>query len=1587
MVLFLVMGSWAANSDVVINEVMANALDEDTGEFIELYNSGTTPVDVAGWGLFVLSDNNDFLRDYTKANDWGTNGTIIPAGGYALVVDPEYAGEYNAYLNTYVDPLNVVMLEIGADTGLGDGELTNLGDTIFLNDTLGYTASYTWTADAGEETTWEKINPTGGDGAGNWQLGIVGGTPGDSNANKNPVAVNDTRTTDEDIIVFSIDVMSNDYDIDGDNLSLQSVTNPSHGTASIVRGLVNYIPDADYFGTDSFDYTITDGNGGTATATVSMTITSINDNPVINSMSLDGVLIGGDMSVGEETEFTLSVTASDIDTNLSNLAIDLAASTIDGVAFSALGADWDIAVNDLSATITAETPGDYVVSVRVTDQEAVNDLSAAVPFNLTVLPGLDLSAVAVNGVVYTAGNDINVSPGDTVTVSFSYTNNYDETLGHINRVGQIVGVPQATIDLFDELPYEKLCNGVQCTDGTWAMLTGETRVEQITFQVPIDIDQDFNLQLDISYDDRFLFWGIMFADTETVNFQVVRQDDAVAITSIDLFDENLTCMRTALINLELFNTGTLSIVPEVLVYDGMPSGFDRVDGEFNNGNLLAEQTLAAIASASRAPPVQIPVDTNGLSKGTHTLYLYVVYPYFGSNYIGAQTTATINIDDCLNVTALEEFFTLPKNNPAGKAGNMLNYIIEDTASYNFVFSLTDESNVQLIDCGLVSPLLTCQAPNVGVDGFSSLTISVDEARAITPVVEGFDVTVTPTLEVSQVMVNGQAVVNGQTGTLLPDDVVSAAVTVRNQLDHMVTGITGELTFEGLTFNSVDNINLAAGQNGVLTIEGRIPLGICAGGCNAAGYAAGVRVEGDDFVNNNLAQSDVFNFNLMVQQAAADVVISALTLDDPDGLLCKDSTVLKVDLTNRGSNDESDVMVRMTGGELNLLEGPLVINSNGQVSQSFTIPRENLSTGNNVMTVEVSYRNEAVRTTDTVVLNKGSCIVSASPVVQSLTLADGEAEEFKVTLAEAGYDAQINWYVSNLQVVTGRDNYIFSQSNAGIYDVRAEINDESRSWTVTVTNVPISTTLQHNVPGSLTDAQLANFNGLVLSNANGRIEFKTAVDLRDVDNFDEVVRIDNGLIAVDSAQAPGLAGRSATITLYNTGVTNPLIKRNSGFVADKTLADEITTISGVVNGGAVTFDVTGFSTYVVLQDAAAELSVPQEVVFNEADIGMVVEQTFTVSNIGARDSLSNVVMGSTADAKYQVQFFDGAGAVLNAFNLGPGGVQTVVVRAIIPDNTLGGREDIGDITFTYGAVVKRVPLYIQTEGVLAIKSIDLNGKSKGDFKPGEENILEIELENTGDVDIEDIEVEVTIKDIDDGDDWDENEDIDKLKDGDKETLEFTFDVDAGADEDDYEVIVEVTVDGELVLREVKTFDMDREKHKLIIEDITFPNAVSCNREPTMYVHIENAGTSDEDEVTVKVSNSDLGLELEKAGLELEKFSKNDNNANIIFNMDLSSASAGNYELLVEVYRDGDLETSEKITLEVLDCKSTSSTTVDVKSLGNVDVLQDDSLLRGVDQPVVKQSIRDSCAYQALLAVLLGLALVAVILGLIVVMKKR
>ena len=162
------MDEYASSSyDLIITEVMANAATEGTGEFVEIYNNGSTSIDLAG---LVLSDGDqaDTLQAY------GTSSTVLAAGAYAVVVDSEYASDYT------IDS-SVPLLTTG-DTNLGNGMTTADPVTLYEADGSTVIAAYSHVGDPGDGVSREMVILANGDAAGNWRASVcsTSSSPGEA---------------------------------------------------------------------------------------------------------------------------------------------------------------------------------------------------------------------------------------------------------------------------------------------------------------------------------------------------------------------------------------------------------------------------------------------------------------------------------------------------------------------------------------------------------------------------------------------------------------------------------------------------------------------------------------------------------------------------------------------------------------------------------------------------------------------------------------------------------------------------------------------------------------------------------------------------------------------------------------------------------------------------------------------------------------------------------------------------------------------------------------------------------------------------------------------------------------------------------------------------------------------------------------------------------------------------------------------------------------------------------------------------------------------------------------------------------------
>jgi len=208
-------------------------------------------------GIIVSGQEPELLNDAPVAEDDAAttdedNPVDVAAPGVLSNDSDPDAGD--TLIVTAVDTSGSVGTVTAWDT---DGEFT-----YNPNGQFEYLQAGDWTTDS---FTYTVSDSYGGTDSATVTITING-------VNDQPVAVNDSATTTENTSV-TIDVLNNDSDIDGDTLTVDSVTQGANGSVANNGGNVTYTPAVGFNGTDSFSYIVGDGNGGTSAGTVTVNVT------------------------------------------------------------------------------------------------------------------------------------------------------------------------------------------------------------------------------------------------------------------------------------------------------------------------------------------------------------------------------------------------------------------------------------------------------------------------------------------------------------------------------------------------------------------------------------------------------------------------------------------------------------------------------------------------------------------------------------------------------------------------------------------------------------------------------------------------------------------------------------------------------------------------------------------------------------------------------------------------------------------------------------------------------------------------------------------------------------------------------------------------------------------------------------------------------------------------------------------------------------------------------------------------------------------------------------------------------------------
>jgi hypothetical protein len=393
-------GSVAINSDGTINFTPESNF------------TGTTTI------TYTVSDGEGGTDSAT------VNVTVTP------ITDPPVAEDDTATIDEDTVDATLVVLPNDSDPDGNDLTVTTAttdDGTVTINSDG--TLAFTPTSDFTGTTT---VTYTISDGTTSTDTATVTVTV--NPVNDDPVAEDDTQTITEDTPT-DITVLPNDSDVDGDDITVDTASSPDGSVMINSDGTINFTPESDFTGTTTITYTVTDGVGGTDSATVTVNVTPVNDPPVAEDDTV---------TISEDAILTIDPRDNDSDVDGDDLTITSATAPDGSVEINSDGTITFTPVSNFTGTTTVtytitDGEGGTDSATMTIDFVPVNDAPVAdddtptstieedVPTDITVLPNdsdVDGDELTVTSASTPDGSVVINSDG---TIEFTPTSNYTGT--------------------------------------------------------------------------------------------------------------------------------------------------------------------------------------------------------------------------------------------------------------------------------------------------------------------------------------------------------------------------------------------------------------------------------------------------------------------------------------------------------------------------------------------------------------------------------------------------------------------------------------------------------------------------------------------------------------------------------------------------------------------------------------------------------------------------------------------------------------------------------------------------------------------------------------------------------------------------------------------------------------------------------------------------------------------------------------------------------------------------------------------------------------------------------------------------------
>jgi VCBS repeat-containing protein len=679
------------------------------------------------------------------------------------------ANDTNGAANETAQTLAVSSVNGGVDTH---------GTVSFANGQITYTpaanyngaASFTYQV-CDDGTTAGAPDPRCATGTVNVTIGSV---------NDAPIALDDSATTNEDTPV-NISVLGNDSDADNDALTVTAFAQGAHGIVTNNNGVLNYAPAANYNGADSFTYTVSDGNGGSATANVTVTINSVNDAPVASGTSA---------TTDEDNEVAIPLAASDVEGDTLTFSI-----------------------------INAPAHGALSINGNVATYTPAHDYNGADSFTFKANDGQSDSNAASVSIQINPVNDAPIAVADSATtdedtpVTIAVRANDTDIDGDALTVTSASGASKGTVEISGDgsVRYTPNLNANGSDSFTYTISDGHGGTATSSVSITINAINDAPTvegQSAETNEDTAKTITLAGADVDgdTLNYSIVTQPahgtasvSGASVTYTPNANYNGTDSFTFKANDGALDSGTATVSLTINAVNDAPSA--SAQSVFTDEDAPKAITLAGTDFETSASSLTFSVTvqpSHGHLTGSAPNLSYVP----DANYNGADSfsfTVTDTGDGSFPATtsapATVSITINPVNDAPTLGGVPASAAINELAAYSFTASATDiDAPAQTLTFSLVgAPAGASINPTTGVFSWTPT-----EAQGGTGVPFAFKVRVSDGIANTDADIVLAVNEVNQNPTL--DQIGSKTVNLGDTLSFTATGHDGDLPVQSLSYS-------------------------------------------------------------------------------------------------------------------------------------------------------------------------------------------------------------------------------------------------------------------------------------------------------------------------------------------------------------------------------------------------------------------------------------------------------------------------------------------------------------------------------------------------------------------------------------------------------------------------------------------------------------------------------------------------------------------------------------------------------------------------------------------------------------------